>query len=107
MNEYNITFAIPRERGILIDVHGSAGTSRYAYFRSAEEMKTFFLKLGLNAEKVAEMERTCSSLDIWQSYHEKMFLPEAVIDAIEQRIADAVEAVETPPGLDAPGAAAA
>lgn len=96
MNEYNISFTVPNDGGVLLDVHGTTGTSRYANFGSVDDLRTFFENLGLHDEKVAEIQATCEKLQPGQSYHEKMFLPEAVIEAIEKRIAEAHEPVETP-----------
>lgn len=87
MNEYNVSFTVPSEGGILVDVHGSTGTSRYAAFSSMDELREFFSRLGLHDAKVAEVEATCANLHQGEAFHEKMFLPEAVIEAIESRSA--------------------
>ncbi len=96
MNEYNVSFTVPSDRSILLDVHGSTGTSRFANFRSIAELQTFFEGVGLHDEKVAEIEATCGSLRPGEAYHEKMFLPEAVIHAFEKRVAQPHDITEAP-----------
>jgi hypothetical protein len=83
MNEYNVSFTAPEEGGILLDVHTCTGTSRYAKFGSTEEIRRFFSSLGLHETKVAEVEAICSNLRAGEAYHERMFLPEAVIVAVQ------------------------
>lgn len=83
MNEYNVTFTAPEEGSILLDVHTSTGTSRYAKFGSPQEIRRFLSSLGLHERKVAEVDAICSNLRAGEAYHEKMFLPESVIAAIK------------------------
>ena len=94
MKQYNLSFTAPQNGGILLDVHNCAGTSRYANFRSASEVRRFFSSLGLNEEKVAEMDAICSNLRAGEAYHEHMFLPEFVIDAINSLITEADGSVD-------------
>jgi hypothetical protein len=88
MNEYNVTFVSIEQGGILVDVHRSSGTSRYAKFKSVRDVRAFFLSLGLNEEKVAEMEAICSKLRGGETYHESMVFPESVLDAMQKLCAD-------------------
>jgi hypothetical protein len=84
MNEYNVSFTAPEEGSILLDVHTCTGTSRYTKFRSVQEIRAFFASLGLHHQKVSEVEAICSNLRAGQAYHEKMFLPEVVIEALQK-----------------------
>jgi hypothetical protein len=84
MHEYNVSFTAPEEGSILLDVHTCTGTSRYAKFRSIHEIREFFASLGLLHQKVSEVEAICSNLRAGQAYHEKMFLPEVVIEALQK-----------------------
>jgi hypothetical protein len=99
MNEYKVSFTAPQHGGILLDVHSCTGTSRYADFRSSREVRKFFSSLGLHQEKVAEIDAICSNLHAGEAYHENMFLPEFVIDAIQRFITqtDATVNIQIPP----------
>lgn len=83
MNEYNISFTVPDDGSILFDLHGTTGTSRVAKFESVRDMRGFFASLGLHPDKVEELERACSKLQAGEAYHESMYLPEFVVDAVE------------------------
>ena len=96
MNEYNVSFTAPEEGSILLDVHTCTGTSRYTKFRSVQEIRTFFASVGLHHQKVSEVEAICSNLRPGQAYHEKMFLPEAVIDALQKLTTETDTTVNQP-----------
>jgi hypothetical protein len=106
MNEYNLSFTAPEEGSILLDVHTCTGTSRYAKFRSIDEIREFFASLGLLDQKVSEVEAICSNLRAGEAYHEKMFLPEAVIQAL-QKLATGTERTVNQPVMAVPAAVAA
>lgn len=106
MNEYNVSFTAPEEGSILLDVHTCTGTSRYTKFRSVQEIRTFFGSVGLHHQKVSEVEAICSNLRPGQAYHEKMFLPEAVIDALQKLTTETDRTVNQPRSTVAPPLAA-
>jgi hypothetical protein len=83
MNEYNLSFTIPDDGSILFDLHGTSGTSRVAKFESLNHLRGFFSSVGLHPDKVAELEAACSGLQAGQAYHESMYLPELVVEAVE------------------------
>jgi hypothetical protein len=84
MNEYNVSFTVPEDGSILFDVYTCTGTSQCATFRSVDEIRAFFASLGLHQQKISEVEAICSNLRARQAYHEKMFLPEVVIQALRK-----------------------
>jgi hypothetical protein len=106
MNEYNVSFTAPEEGSILLDVHTCTGTSRYTKFRSVQEIRTFFGSVGLHHQKVSEVEAICSNLRPGQAYHEKMFLPAAVVEAL-QKLTTGTDGTVNQPITAAPAAIAA
>lgn len=84
MNVYNVNIIAPANGGILLDVHSTTGTSRCATFGSPHEIQQFFSSLGLHEAKVAELEAICMRLHAEEAYHEDMFLPDNVVDAIKK-----------------------
>jgi hypothetical protein len=96
MNEYNVSFTAPEAGGILLDVHTCTGTSRYVKFRSIHDIRGFFSSLGLHEKKVSEVEAICSKLRVGEAYHEKMFLPEVVIVAINKLVTGTNGIVDLP-----------
>lgn len=89
MNEYNLSFTVPDDGSILFDLYSTSGTSRVAKFESVNDLRGFFSSLGLHPDKVAELEAACSGLHAGQAYHECMYLPELVVDAVENITAQA------------------
>lgn len=83
MNEYNVTFTVPDERSILFDLHSSSGTSRVAKFDSMDDLNGFFCSLGLHPDKVAQLKGACSGLHAGEAYHASTYLPEVVVQAVE------------------------
>ena len=82
MNEFNVTFTVPDDGTILFDLHRDSGTSSVARFESMHALRGFFASLGLQADKVAELESACSGLQAGQAYHQSMYLPDRVADAV-------------------------
>ena len=93
MNEYNVSFTVPDDGSILFDLHSTTGTSQVAKFDSVNDLRGFFSSLGLHPDKVTELETACSSLHAGQAYHESMYLPELVVQAVEHITAQAQPAI--------------
>jgi hypothetical protein len=106
MNEYNVSFTAPEEGSILLDVHTCTGTSRYARFTSVHEIRGFFASVGLHHQKVSEVEAICSTLRAGHAYHEKMFLPEVVIKALQKLTTETDGMVNLPTPVVPPSVAA-
>ena len=83
MNEYQVTFFAPQDGGLAIDIHNSTGTSPVAMFNSVEDVREFFSSLGIQEDRLAEIEKIYSNLSPGTAYHDRMFLPGAVIKALE------------------------
>jgi len=97
MKEYNVSFFAPKDGSFVVDIHASAGTSPYVKFASLSGLLSFFASLGIHEQKLAEIETICSSLKPEHAYHEQMFLPDSVIDAIELLIQETGGMIEAPP----------
>ena len=87
MHEYNVSFTVPDDGSILFDLHGTSGTSRVVKFESVRDLQGFFSSLGLHPDKIAQLETACSGLQAGQAYHECMYLPELVVNAVEDKTA--------------------
>jgi hypothetical protein len=85
MQDYHVSFIASPSGQILFDVHKCEGRSQFITFAAVPEVRAFFSSLGLNEEKVAEIEAICEQLEPGGSYHQKMFLPDDVIDVIAGR----------------------
>lgn len=83
MNEYNVSFTVPDDGSILFDLHSTTGTSGVAKFESVVALRGFLSSVGLHPDKVAELETACSRLRAGQAYHENMYLPDLLVDAVE------------------------
>ncbi len=90
MHEYDVSFYAAPQGGFSLDVHDSSGTSPYLQFRSLSELRDFFESLEVSGEKLAEIESICRNLRSGTGYHEKMFLPQTVLDGMEQRLEPSV-----------------
>ena len=88
MSEYDVSFYSNPDGLLLIDIHGSSGTTPYMTFHSMDEVRELFQSLGLADDKLAEVEAICSNLKPGHGYHERMFLPESVHDAILKSTGD-------------------
>lgn len=84
MKEYNVSFLAPKDGSFVVDIHSSAGTSPYVKFASLEALLSFFRSLNISEEKLAEIQAVCSGLKHSHAYHEQMFLPDEVIEAVEK-----------------------
>lgn len=105
MNEYDVTFFVPQGGALAIDIHNSTGTSPVARFESIENLRQFFSSLGIQEDRLAAIEKICSSVTPEQAYHERMFLPPALIEAVEHLTAKADGAGALPVPPDGSGAA--
>ena len=82
MNEYEVSITAPPTGQILFDVHQSNGRSQFMTFEDVGDISAFFGSLGWHAAKVAEIQAICEQLGPGASYHQKMFLPDGVMDVI-------------------------
>lgn len=87
MKEYDVSFYAAQDGGFVLDIHSSSGTSPYAKFTSWETIRDFFASQGIHEERLTEIQTIYSNLKPGHGYHEKMFLPDSVIDAMEKIIA--------------------
>ncbi len=92
MNEYDVSFYATPDGSIAVDIHGSSGTAPYRRFASRGEVLVFFESLGVCGDKLAEVESICSNLPVGHGYHEKMFLPPQVNDAMREQPAQPLAA---------------
>lgn len=88
MTDYNVSFYAAQDGGFVLDIHTTTGTSPYLKFSSIHGLREFFASLGISEDGLAEIEKICSALKPGHAYHEQMFLPESVMDAMETRIAE-------------------
>lgn len=96
MNEYNVSFYAPDDGGFAIDVHNSTGTSPLAKFESLAAVRDFFSSLGISQDRLREIEAIYSGLTPGHVYHEKMFLPDRVIEALEKFTAETGQVADVP-----------
>jgi len=85
MNEYDVNFYSTADGAIALDIHSSSGASPYLRFKTQSDVREFFESIGMSNEKLKEVDAICTNLKKGQGFHEKMFLPDGVIDTVEQR----------------------
>jgi hypothetical protein len=83
MNEYTVSFTALKLGTLLLDIHLSSGTSRYVEFQYSD-IRGFLGPLGFDEDKIGEIEALCAKLQPGETYHEKMFLPPGVVEAVEE-----------------------
>lgn len=83
MNGYSLTFIVPEDGSVLFDLHNGSGTSRIARFESVHDLDGFLSSVGLQQDKIAELIAACNNLRAGEAYHESMYLPDLVIQAVE------------------------
>ena len=105
MNEYEVSFFAPQDGGLAMDIHNSTGTSPVATFNSVGDVRRFFSSLGIQEDRLAEIEKICCGLTPQHIYHERMFLPPSVIEAMERLTARADGAGHVPILANGSGAA--
>ena len=79
-SEYEIILCRLNYGGLTLDLNvpGNTGSSYFAEFRSAEDLREFLVDCGLHEERIHEIESMWQGLHKGQAFHAQMFLPATV-----------------------------